>query len=129
MTKMNPHNGNETKSDIFSWNIFKSDTISFYIKKCQSIFMAFIIKISQIYNYSEHKQWKWNIIRYFSWDIFKSGFIFHWSKNTKILQWLLQLRSFSLIAKMSRNKYSEMKLNKARVNLTVLFLIYDEIHN
>ena len=25
MTKVNPNNGNETKSDIFSWGIFKSD--------------------------------------------------------------------------------------------------------
>ena len=27
MIKVNPNNGNETKSDIFSWNIFKSDII------------------------------------------------------------------------------------------------------
>ena len=29
MTKVNPNNGNETKSDIFPWDIFKSD-IFFY---------------------------------------------------------------------------------------------------
>ena len=28
MTKVNPNNGNETKSDIFSWDIFKSGVIS-----------------------------------------------------------------------------------------------------
>ena len=27
MTKVNPNKGNETKSDIFTWNAFKSDTI------------------------------------------------------------------------------------------------------
>ena len=27
MTRVNPNNGNETKSDIFSWDIFKSDII------------------------------------------------------------------------------------------------------
>ena len=27
MTKVNPNNGNETKSDIFPWDIFKSDVI------------------------------------------------------------------------------------------------------
>ena len=32
MTKVNLNNGNETKSDIFPWDIFKSDTISFFIK-------------------------------------------------------------------------------------------------
>ena len=29
MTKVNPNNGKETKSDIFSWDIFQSDVISF----------------------------------------------------------------------------------------------------
>ena len=29
MTKVNPNNGSETKSDIFSWDIFQSDVISF----------------------------------------------------------------------------------------------------
>ena len=33
VTKMNPNNGNETKSDIFTWDIFKSDTMSFFNKK------------------------------------------------------------------------------------------------
>ena len=27
MTKVNPSNGNETKSDIFPWEVFKSDII------------------------------------------------------------------------------------------------------
>ena len=29
MTKVNPKNGNETKSDIFQWDVFKSDTSFF----------------------------------------------------------------------------------------------------
>ena len=33
MTKMNPNNGNEKKSDVFPWDIFKTDTISFLAKK------------------------------------------------------------------------------------------------
>ena len=33
MTKVKPSNENETKSDILPWDIFKSDTISFFIKK------------------------------------------------------------------------------------------------
>ena len=33
MTKVNPNNGNEARSDIFSWDIFESDTISFFIKR------------------------------------------------------------------------------------------------
>ena len=30
MTKVNPNNGIETKSDIFPWNIFKSDIIFYW---------------------------------------------------------------------------------------------------
>ena len=33
MTEVTPNNGNETKSDIFPCDIFKSDAISFFIKK------------------------------------------------------------------------------------------------
>ena len=50
MTKVNPNNGNETKSDIFPWDIFKSDTISFFIKNYENISMTFKIKISQFYD-------------------------------------------------------------------------------
>ena len=32
MTKVNPNNGNETKSDIFSFDIFESDVIYFLSK-------------------------------------------------------------------------------------------------
>ena len=32
MAKVNVNNRTETKSDIFSWDIFKSDNISFFIK-------------------------------------------------------------------------------------------------
>ena len=38
MTKGNPNNGNETKSDIFSWDIFKSDVISFFFRKILKYF-------------------------------------------------------------------------------------------
>ena len=50
MTKVNPNNGNETKSNISPWGIFKSDTISFFIQKHQSISMTFKIEISQFYD-------------------------------------------------------------------------------
>ena len=39
MNKVRPKNGNETKSDVFPWNIFKSVTICFFIKKYQNISM------------------------------------------------------------------------------------------
>ena len=33
MTKVNPNNGKETKSDIFPWDAFKPDDISFFSQK------------------------------------------------------------------------------------------------
>ena len=46
MTKVKESNGNETKLDIFPWDIFKSDTISFFVKLYWGISMTFQIKIS-----------------------------------------------------------------------------------
>ena len=62
MTKVNPNNKNETKSDIFAWDIFKSDAISFFIKKYYSILMTFKIENSHVYASSEPKQCKQNKI-------------------------------------------------------------------
>ena len=41
MTKVNPHNGNERKSEIFPWDIFKSDAISFFYQKILKYFNDF----------------------------------------------------------------------------------------
>ena len=52
MTKVNPNIGNGTKSDIFQWDIFKSDNISFYPKNIKvfqwvpkSKFLSFMTKV------------------------------------------------------------------------------------
>ena len=50
MTKVNANNGNETKSDIFPWDIFKSDVIYFLIEKYLNISPTFKIKFSHFYN-------------------------------------------------------------------------------
>ena len=41
MTKIKPNIGNKTKSGIFPWDIFKSNTISFFIKKILKYFNDF----------------------------------------------------------------------------------------
>ena len=53
MTKVNSNNGNETKSDIFPWGIFKSHIISFPLKTYSSLSMTFKIENCQVYDYSE----------------------------------------------------------------------------
>ena len=51
--------------------------------------MTFKIEISQFYDYSELNNGNETKLDTFSWDIFKSDIIFHWSKNFKIFQYLL----------------------------------------
>ena len=50
MTKVNPNNENETKSDIFLWYIFKLTSFLFFTEKYESISMTLKIEISQFYD-------------------------------------------------------------------------------
>ena len=77
MTELNLSNENETKSDIFPWDIFKSDSIFFlskYIKLFQWIlkseFLSFVTKVNPN-NVNEAK------LSIFPWDIFKSDTFFY----------------------------------------------------
>ena len=74
MTKVNPNNGNETKSDIFPRNIFKCDTISFFIKIYWSISVTWNLFNSMT---KEQKKWKWNKIRNFSMGHIQIWHFFH----------------------------------------------------
>ena len=47
MHKVNPKNRNETKSDIFPWDIFKCDTISSSIKNFFKYFNHFQKELKQ----------------------------------------------------------------------------------
>ena len=60
MTKVNPNNGNEIKSDIFPWDIFKSDVmfIGCKILKYFRDFDNWHLLISQFHCKSEDKQVK-----------------------------------------------------------------------
>ena len=50
MTKVNLNNGNEIKSSIFPWDIFQSNTISFFAENYLSISVTFKIKTFQFYD-------------------------------------------------------------------------------
>ena len=73
MAKVNPNNENEAKSDIFSWDMFKSDTnisLSKNIKiipwLSKSKFLSFMTKV----NPKNGNETKPDI---FPWDVFKSN--------------------------------------------------------
>ena len=68
MTKVNPSNENETKSDIFLWCIFTNE-----------IFQLHDLKINPNNEHDTNS----NI---FSRDIFKSDIIFFLSKNIQVFQ-------------------------------------------
>ena len=57
MTKVNPNNGRETKSDIFSWDILKSDT-NFIGHKILKYFNDFLMGVFKFHCKIEHKQVK-----------------------------------------------------------------------
>ena len=77
MTKVNPNNGNDAKSDIFPWDIFKSDVLYFFgenIKVFQWLlkpkFRSFMTKVN-LNNGNERKighfQWNiWNLTSFFT---------------------------------------------------------------
>ena len=118
MTKVSLNNGNDTKSDIFPWDIFKSDSISFfsskYIKlKQRNKIKHFFKGHIQIWHHIFFYQ---NILKYFNdfqnqnvnpknkneaksdifpWDIFKSETFFY----QNILKYFkdFQNRNFSLL--------------------------------
>ena len=82
MTKVKPSNENKTKSDIFQWDIFKSDTKSFFDKNIKvfqwlskSKLLSFMITL---------KPNNGNVAKsdISPWDIFIFDTIFHWSKIT-----------------------------------------------
>ena len=74
MTKVNLNNGNETKWEIFPWDIFKPDSISFFYIKAfewlsKSEFLSFMTKVYP----NDGNETKSDI---FPRDIFKSDIIF-----------------------------------------------------
>ena len=78
MTEVNPKNGKETKSDIFPWDIFKSDIICHILK---NISMTFIISTFQSHCKIEHNQAKQNKITH---NMVKCDSIFPYLKNSDL---------------------------------------------
>ena len=110
MTKVKPNNEKETKSDIFPRDIFKSDTISFFIKKILKYFNDF-----QNQNFSV--LWlKWTQTM----EMKQNQTFFHGTysnltpylfllKNIKIFQWLSKSKFLSFMTKVNPNNGIETK--------------------
>ena len=110
MTKVNTSNGNETKSDIFPWDVFKSDTIYFFYRNILEYFHDF-----QNQNFS--LLWlKWTQTR----GMKQNHTFFHQtysnlvpylfvSKHIKVFQWLSKSKFLSFMTKVNPNNESETK--------------------
>ena len=114
MTTVNRNNGNETKSDIVPWGIFKSDTIYFSIKKYSGVSMTFKTNVSQFYDFSEPKQRKWNKTRHF--------FMGEYSNLTSFFLGHKILKSFNFIAKVCTNKWNEIKRDMCKCDSIFSYL-------
>ena len=85
--------------------------------------MTFKIEISPFYNKSEPNQWKWSKIRHYF-----MGHIQIWrhfslvAKQENVSMTTLIIDIFQFIAKVSTNKWGEIKLNGTWANLTLFFL-------
>ena len=97
MTKVNPSNGNETKSDI--WDMFKSNYQSIinqyqftFFTKYWNFSVAFTIVIFQFHCKIEHKQLKSNQIKQ---DMCKCDSMFPNLESSTIFTWLLKFISWS----------------------------------
>ena len=94
-----------------------------FYQEILNILMTFKFKISHFYDQSESKQWKWNKIRYFF-----MGHIHIWrhfslvAKQENVSMTTLIIDIFQFIAKVSTNKWGEIKLNGTWANLTLFFL-------
>ena len=50
MTKVNPNNGNETKSEIFPWDIFKSDIIFHWSQNTKLLQSKLLHRLNDFWN-------------------------------------------------------------------------------
>ena len=131
MIKVNLKKGNETKSDIFSWDIFKFDSISFlskHIKVFQwlskSEFLSFITKVYP----NNEKETKLDIFLY---GIFKSDIIsffikIHYSismfSNSKFLIFMTKVKMEMEIKEINGNKRNQTSFHGTYLNLAPFFM-------
>ena len=97
-------------------------------KNLWSISMTFKIKISEFYDYSEPKQWNWNKIRHFWWDIFKSDIIFHSSQNTKKISMTFMIGIFQFHCKCEQKQVKSNDMCKWYNKSDIIFRIYNMVH-
>ena len=115
MTKVNPNN--ETKSDIFPWEIFKSDTISFLSKHIKSFNGFQNENFSVLYlKWTQTMEMKQNHI--VPWDIFKFDIMYFFIKTLKYFN-DFQNWNFSVLW-LKWNQTEEMKQNQTFFHWTYL---------
>ena len=125
MTKLKLCNGNETILDIFPWDIFKSNSISFFFIKILKY-----LNDLQSWNFSvlwlsEPKQWKWSKTRHFLMGHIQIWHLFY-QNVLKYFNWHLKSKFPSFITKVNSNNGNEQNqifFQGAYLNLTLFSLV------
>ena len=121
MTKVNPSNRNEVKSYMFSWEMSKSDIISFLSKNIKafqwlskSVFLSFLNKANPK---TEMKS-----------TIFKSNIIYFLSKNIKVFQWISKSKFLSFMTKGNPSNETDI-FHWSYWNLTSFFIVHEILNH
>ena len=94
--------------------------------------MTFKINISQFYDLSELKQWKWNKTRYFSMryiQIWRHIYIYIYDVRLKVFQWLSKLTFLSFMTKVNPNSGNETKPDIFPLDIFKSDILYHRLEN
>ena len=129
MTKGNPSNGNETKSDSFQWDIFKYNHISFYRKNIKVFQLLARPNFSVLWLKETHAMEMKQNETFFNGLYSKSDTIsFFYQKKVKVFEWLSKSKFISFMTIWSQTM--EMRQNRIFFHGTysnlISFFIYTE---
>ena len=110
MNKFNPNNANQTKSDIFLWDIFKSDVISFFYQEILKCFNDLQNKYFPVLRIAWTQTMEMKQNQTFFHDTYSNLTPYHFlSKNNEVFQWLSKSKFLSFMNKVNPNNGNETK--------------------
>ena len=127
MTKVKSNNGNEQKSNIFPWEIFRSDVIYFFAKKYTKILMTIKIEVSALWlKWSQTMVIKQN----HTFSMRHIQIWHHFSFGHKLLKYVNDFYNCHLSILLQRwtQTRKEAKLSETCAHLTVFLHIYKVIN-
>ena len=129
MTKVNRSYGNETNSDIFSWDIYKSDAVSFLSKKVKYLnyfqnrnFLALWLKQTQTVEMKQNQTFAHRTYSNLT------SYILLSEKN-KVFKWLLKSKFLSFMNEVNPNDGNETKSDIFSCDIFKRDIIFHRLQN